>query len=118
MKKTGKNIAFSFANQIVTIILAFIARTVFVHRLGVDYLGLSGVFNSVLRVISLADLGLQTAMIYSFYKPLAEDDHEKLAALTQYYRRIYLVIASAAAVVPSYIEALETSMPVSSAIID
>ena len=41
MKKTGKNIAFSFTNQIVTIILAFIARTVFVHRLGVDYLGLA-----------------------------------------------------------------------------
>ena len=97
MKKTGKNIAFSFANQIVTIILAFIARTVFVHRLGVDFLGLSGVFNSVLRVISMADLGLQTAMIYSFYKPLAEEDHDKLAALTQYYRKIYLVIASAAA---------------------
>ena len=48
MKKTGRNVAFSFANQLTSLVLVFISRTVFVRSLGVAYLGLDGVFSSVL----------------------------------------------------------------------
>ena len=87
------NIAVSFMNQVLTLLLTFLSRTVFIHVLGVEYLGINGVFSDVLGLLSMADLGFNTAMVYSLYKPLAEQDQRKIAALIQFYKRIYMVIA-------------------------
>jgi len=46
-----------------------------------------------LNMLCLADLGFGTAMAYSFYKPLADHDEKKLAALSQFYKKIYNIIA-------------------------
>ncbi len=88
-----KNITFNFTNKILTLILGFISRTVFIWGLGVEYLGINGLFGDILGLLSLADLGFGTAMVYSFYKPLAENDQTKIAALTHFYKRIYISIA-------------------------
>lgn len=87
------NIAVSFMNQVLTLLLTFLSRTVFIHVLGVEYLGINGVFSDVLGLLSMADLGFNTAMVYSLYKPLAEQDQRKIAALIQFYKKIYMVIA-------------------------
>jgi len=76
-----------------TLALSFASRTVFLWVFGVEYLGLNGLFSDVLAFLSLTDLGLNTAMVYSFYAPLAREDHRKLAALVQYYQRLYQTIA-------------------------
>lgn len=92
-KKAVKNIGFNYANQILTIILSFISRTVFIWGLGIEYLGINGLFGDVLGLLSMADLGFGTAMVYSFYKPLAEKDYKKMAGLTTFYKKIYEIIA-------------------------
>lgn len=92
-KKSVINMGFNFMNQILMLILSFISRTVFIHILGVEYLGINGLFSDVLSLLSLADLGFNTAMVYSFYKPLAEKDYDKMAALTLFYRKVYNTIA-------------------------
>lgn len=92
-KKSVINMGFNFINQILMLILSFISRTVFIHTLGVEYLGINGLFSDVLSLLSLADLGFNTAMVYSFYKPLAEKDNDKMAALTLFYRKVYNIIA-------------------------
>jgi len=88
-----KNMSMGFLNQLVTLLLSFVSRTVFIHTLGDEYLGLNGIFSDVLQLLSMADLGFSSAMAYSFYKPLAENDHEKLASLITFYKRIYNIIA-------------------------
>jgi O-antigen/teichoic acid export membrane protein/aryl-phospho-beta-D-glucosidase BglC (GH1 family) len=93
------NIALGLFNKMVTIVLAFISRAVFVQVLSVDYLGINGLFADVLTMLSLADLGFSTAMSYSFYKPLAERDERKIASLITFYRKVYNVIAIAVAVI-------------------
>ena len=98
-KRSIINIGFNFANQIITLALSFISRTVFIHTLGVEYLGINGLFTDVLGILSMADLGFNTAMVYSFYKPLAENDIKKLTALTTYYKRVYNIIAAVITVV-------------------
>lgn len=97
--KSVKNMGFEFFNQILSLILRFVSRRVFIYVLSVEYLGINGLFSEVLQMLSLADLGFSTAMVYSFYKPLAEGDENKIAALTGYYRRIYIYIAIAVATI-------------------
>lgn len=93
------NITLGLFNKMITIVLAFVSRAVFVRVLSVDYLGINGLFADVLTMLSLADLGFSTAMSYSFYKPLAEGDEHKIASLITFYRKVYNVIAVAVAVI-------------------
>lgn len=92
-KKTGTNFFFNMLNLFVTFVLSFFSRTVFIRGLGVGYLGLNGIFSDVLNLLSLADLGISIAMVQSFYRPLAEEDHEHLAALVAFYQKVYRIIA-------------------------
>lgn len=94
-----KNIVFSLANQIITLGLGFISRYIFIKILGAEYLGINGLFSDILMMLSLADLGLGSAITYSFYKPLFEKDEHKISALTNFYKKIYSRIASAVAVI-------------------
>ncbi|MDZ5040764.1 lipopolysaccharide biosynthesis protein [Clostridium perfringens] len=87
------NISMNFLNQIISIILSFISRTIFIKVLGVDLLGINGLFADVLNLLSMADLGFTTAMSYSFYKPIAEDDKVKISSLIGFYKKIYRIIA-------------------------
>lgn len=92
-KKTAKNALFGLSNQLATLILNFISRTVFIRVLGAGFLGINGLFTDLLMMLSLADLGLNSAMLYSYFKPLAEKDEAKISALAHFYKVIYRVIA-------------------------
>lgn len=67
--------------------------------MGVQYLGLNSLFTSVLQVLNLAELGVGSAMVYSMYKPIAEDDETTICALMKLYRTYYRVIGLVIAVV-------------------
>ena len=73
---------------------SFVVRTVFIRCLSADYLGINGLYTDILNVLSLADLGFSTAMVFSLYKPLAENDQYKLAQLLQLYKRVYRIIGT------------------------
>ena len=94
-----RNIIFGYGNQILTMVLSFIGRTVFIQVLGEGYLGINGLFSDVLMMLSMADLGFGTAMVYSFYKPVADRDEKKIAALIHFYKKIYNFIAISVAVI-------------------
>ena len=99
VEKTAHNMITGFLYQFVTLVLGFVSRTVFIWALGTEYLGLNSIFSDVLTLLSMADLGFGTAMAYSFYKPLAEKDTRKLAALVNFYKKIYNIIAVSVSVV-------------------
>ena len=94
-KRTAQNAVMGFTYQFVTMILGFVSRVVFLRTIGVEFLGLNGIFGDVLTLLSMADLGFSTAMAYSFYKPLADGDKDAIAALVAFYKRIYNIIAMA-----------------------
>lgn len=89
-----KNIISGYAYQFVMILLTFVSRTIFIRVLGVEYLGLNSIFSDILNMLSLADLGISSAMTYSFYKPIAENDTEKISALVGFYKKLYTLIAA------------------------
>lgn len=92
-RNSVRNITFSLVNKTVTLVLAFVSRSIFIYCLGIEYLGIQGLFSDILTMLSLADLGFGAAMTFSMYEPLAENDTKKLAALTSFYRTVYSIIA-------------------------
>lgn len=91
-KNAKRNIIFGTALKIYQIVLPFVFRTVLTYTLGVQYLGLNSLFTSVLQVLNLAELGVGSAMVFSMYKPIAEDDSVKICALMKLYRLYYRII--------------------------
>lgn len=92
--KSSKTLISNFAQKTFSLILTFVSRTVFIHVFGVELLGINGLFSNVISLLSLADLGFSTAMTYSYYKPVAENDYDKIAALNRFYKKVYLIIAA------------------------
>lgn len=87
-----KNIITSFAGQLLNMVLNFVVRTVFIYTLSKAYAGISGLFSSVLMILSLSELGIGSVITFAMYKPLAENDTEKLKTLMQFYRKAYRII--------------------------
>ena len=93
-KNTLRNIIFGFGYRLLNIILPFISRTAILYILGEQYLGLSSLFTSILSFLSLADLGVGGAMVYSMYKPIAENDTKTIRALLNLYLKFYRIIGT------------------------
>ena len=62
-------------------LLSFASRTVFIYVLGEKYLGINGLFSSILSVLSFSELGLGAAITYELYKPIADKDSENFDAV-------------------------------------
>ena len=92
-KNAVKGVVAGFISKIVSILFPFVIRTVILIKLGEQYIGLSGLFSAVLNVLNLAELGFSTAIVFSMYKPIAEDDITTIKALLNAYRKIYRAIA-------------------------
>ena len=90
--KDKRNLFFGTLNKVVTVVLPFIVRTTIIHILGAEYLGLGSLFSSILQVLSLTELGVGSAIVYSMYKPIANDDNDTLCALLAFYKKIYFMI--------------------------
>src|SRR5690554_5632303 len=86
------NIATGISGQFLSTILKFITRTVFIHTLGTAYLGINGLFSNILTMLSLTELGLDAAINFKLYKPLAERDEHRVRVLMKFYKQAYRVI--------------------------
>lgn len=87
-----KNYVLAEMGQILTLVLKFIVRSVFIYTLSADFLGLSGLFSNILQVLSLAELGIGVAITYSLYRPIAENDEEQIIKIMRLFKKVYTVI--------------------------
>lgn len=84
-----RNIMTGFMGQGIQLILGFVNRLVFIRCLNAEYLGVNGLFTNILSMLSLAELGIGTAIVYELYRPLAEKDEKKIASLMRFYQKAY-----------------------------
>lgn len=91
-KNAVRNIVFGIILKMYQIIAPFVLRTAMIYFLGMEYLGLNSLFTSILSVLNLAELGVGTAMVFSMYKPIAEDNKDEICALMRLYKIYYRVI--------------------------
>ena len=88
-RNAKRNIIAGVFNKIVTLLLPFLVRTVFIYSLGSQYLGLNSLFTSILTVLNMTELGFSSAIVFSMYEPIANDDTDLLCALLNFYRKAY-----------------------------
>ena len=86
-ENVARNAWFAFITQVLNILISFISRTVYIHVLGVDYLGINGLFANILTILSFTEMGIGNAIIYSMYKPVAVGDEEKIKSLMSHYKK-------------------------------
>ena len=91
-RNATRNIAFDGTLEMVNLLFPFVIRSVMLHCLGTEYLGLNGLFRSLLTFLNLAELGVGSAMVFSMYRPIAEDDTDTICALLRLYRTLYRII--------------------------
>jgi len=91
-KNASRNMFFGSILKIYQLLVPFVMRTAMIYFLGVQYLGLNSLFSSVLQVLNLAELGVGSAMVYSMYKPIADDDTDTICALMRLYKIYYRII--------------------------
>lgn len=97
VKFAAKNIAFGYIGNLASTVLGFLLRTVFIMQLDATLLGVNGLYSGVLTMLSLAELGIGTALNYSLYAPVARKDYEKIKSYMLFYKQAYRVIAGVVA---------------------
>ncbi len=92
-----KNIAFGYLGQAATALMSFILRTVFIHYLAKPLLGINSTYTNVLSILSMAELGIGTALNFALYAPVAQNDTEKIKSYMRLYRKAYTAIGAVVA---------------------
>ncbi len=96
-KNAFLNFISSIGGQLITIVMQFVVRTVFIRTLGKSYLGINGLFTNILSMLSLAEMGVGSAIIFKLYEPLAKKDEKRIRVLMDFYRVVYQYIGAAVA---------------------
>ena len=91
-RNAARSITVGMMLKIFQTVVPFLMRTAMIQFMGVEYLGLNSLFASILHMLNLAELGVGSAMVFSMYKPIAEDDTPRICALMRLYRRYYRLI--------------------------
>lgn len=91
-----KNVTHSMVWMMIFLGLSSIAplilRSVIIRYMGIEYAGLNSLFNSVMQIFNISELGLGEAIVFYLYKPMAERDEQRINALLNLYRKVYMVI--------------------------
>ena len=92
LENSVRNIRTAWIFQLVHILCQFITRTVIIKVLTIEYVGLSGLFSNVLTMLSLAELGIGEAIIFSLYSPIAKKDEKTINAIMAFYKKVYISV--------------------------
>ncbi len=93
------NFSSSIVGQLLTLVLQFVVRTVFIQTLGKSYLGIGGLFSNILSMLSLVELGVGSAILYKLYDPIEHKDEQRIAILMRFYKYAYRIIGIAVAII-------------------
>ena len=87
-----KNSIWGLMFRVLHMFFPVITRAIIIHRMGVAYVGLNGLFTSILSVLNLSELGFGAAVVYMMYKPIIENDKSTIRALLSLLRKVYRII--------------------------
>ena len=92
LENSARNIKAAWLWQLVHIRCQFATRTVIIKVLTIEYVGLSGLFSNVLTMLSLAELGIGEAIVFSLYGPIAHRDHRVISSIMRFYQKVYIFV--------------------------
>ena len=80
-------------SNIINILLSFVTQSLLIKYLGTEYTGLNGLFLNIISMLGISELGIGQAIIYNLYKPIKEENTEKIKSLLNFYKKSYHIIA-------------------------
>ncbi|MGE7182762.1 lipopolysaccharide biosynthesis protein [Peribacillus sp. NPDC006672] len=92
-QRTLKIIYWGLVSQVIILLIGFITRKIFLMILDSTYLGINSLFGNIISIISLAELGVSSAIIYHLYKPIADNNSKEITKLMNLYKKVYRIIA-------------------------
>lgn len=87
-----KGVISGIINNLLSLFLPFVNRTIILYILGVEYLGIGGLFSSLIQVLNISELGFGSALSFILYRPLAEEDTDKVCAILSFARKVFRII--------------------------
>lgn len=99
VRQAGKNIFFGYISNFIILAMGLLQRSVFILVLDETLLGVNGLYTDILGMLSLADLGIASALNFSLYKPVADNDQERIKSYMRFYKKAYRVISGAIALI-------------------
>lgn len=93
IKSSFYNSITAVISSLITMIIGLVVNKIFLQYLGTEYLGLNGLFTNIISMLSVAEMGIGSAIIFSLYKPIAENDVAKIKSLMNFYKKCYIRIA-------------------------
>lgn len=79
--------------RIFALCMMFFVRTALIFFLSEGYLGVEAVVVNMVQLLNMAEMGFGTAIAFRLYKPLACEDHNKIASYLGFYKHICYLIA-------------------------
>ena len=92
IRNSVRNMATAAVLQTLLGVLAFVDRTIFIRCLSLEYLGLNSLFSNILNVLSMAELGMSSAIAFALYKPIAEQNFELINSYMDFFKKAYRII--------------------------
>jgi len=94
-QNTIRNTLWGAVYRLVTLFGPFVVKTILIKQLGLEYAGLNGLFTSILTVLNLANLGFSSALVFTMYKAVVDDDKDALCAMLNFFRKVYRIVGFA-----------------------
>lgn len=91
-KNSIRNAMWGLITKVVSLSFTFLSRTYIIHTIGAAYVGVGGLFTSILTILNMSELGFSSAIVYLMYKPLSENDTDKINSLLELIKRIYWIV--------------------------
>ncbi len=93
-KASSRNVRSSLLSRLIRYLFTFIFRLIFAHCFSVAYLGTHDLLGNTIKVLAMAELGLNSTLAYALYKPLLAGNLAKARAILRYYQQHFRYVAS------------------------
>lgn len=88
-----KNSIYGLLSTVIIVFLSFVVRKIFIVNLPIELLGLNALITNIIAMLALAELGIGTAIIYSLYQPMAQNNFKEIKGLLNFYKKAYYIIS-------------------------
>ncbi len=91
-KRSVLNISVAITSEVILLIFSIILKRLLIDYVGNDANGVYSLYTSIIGFLTIADLGIGTAINFAMYKPIVKGDEEKIRALYFLYKKVYRII--------------------------
>lgn len=91
-RKSIINVSVSIFFRFFMLVGSILVRRYLIQYIGNEVNGLDSLYASLIGFLSVAELGVGSAITFCMYKPIVEQDNSKVAALYQLFTKVYRII--------------------------